>query len=210
MHRPGRAAPAAAEWPRRRPPASPARRRTSRACTNLTSSTLLNWCWRMRPAGVPAVGAGLGPEARRVGHVVDGQLVAGQEFRPGAGWSRALPPSGSGTGPSPSAAEHVLGELGQLARADHAGRVGQKRRPNFRVAVLLGVHVKHEVDEGPLQARPAPRAHREAGAGDLAPPARSPGCPGPVPMSQWALGSKSNCRGSPQRRTSTLSSSLSP
>ena len=91
-----------------------------------------------------------------------------------------------------------------------AAAVDQKRRLDLAVAVLARVEIEHEVDErarraarrrrsGPRSARPAmlrrPLEVDDAERG---------------PRSQCAFGSKSNARGSPCVRTSTLSAALLP
>ncbi|MBA7681064.1 hypothetical protein ES703_89392 [subsurface metagenome] len=45
----------------------------------------------------------------------------------------------------------VIGELGQLSRADHALPLDHKGRVYLLVAVLAGMQVEHEGDEGSLQ-----------------------------------------------------------
>ena len=60
----------------------------------------------------------------------------------------------------------VIGELGQLPRAEERGRLDHERRIFFSVA-LAGVQVKHPGDQGALQARSRAAQHVEARAGDL-------------------------------------------
>ena len=63
--------------------------------------------------------------------------------------------------------EEILFELGQLAGAEKAGGVHHERRQNFRVTVLAGMHIEHEVGERPLQLRADSGVHGKARAGDL-------------------------------------------
>ena len=51
--------------------------------------------------------------------------------------------------------ELVVLEFRQLRRAEHGLVAHQQRRVHFRVAVLVGVQVDHELAERPLQAREA-------------------------------------------------------
>ena len=61
----------------------------------------------------------------------------------------------------------VIGELGQLAGADHALPLDHEGRVDLLIAVLAGVQVEHEGDEGPLQPGAQPLEDVEAGAGEL-------------------------------------------
>jgi hypothetical protein len=59
--------------------------------------------------------------------------------------------------------EGVFAELGQLPGARHGFPVDQVRQVHFRVTVLGGVHVEHELREGPVQARQRTAQYRESG-----------------------------------------------
>ena len=63
--------------------------------------------------------------------------------------------------------EEVVLELRQLPGADERGGVGEKQRRHLDVAVLAGVQIEHEVDEGPRQSGAGPAEHGEPGAGQL-------------------------------------------
>ena len=63
--------------------------------------------------------------------------------------------------------EHVLGELRQLSRADHARLVRDVGREHFRVAVLRRVQIHHEVDAGAFEPRTESLVEGEACARDL-------------------------------------------
>ena len=64
-------------------------------------------------------------------------------------------------------AEQIVLELGQLAGAVQAVGVDDVGYIGFRVAVLAGVQIQHELDQGPVQAGDAGIHDREAGTGDL-------------------------------------------
>jgi len=56
--------------------------------------------------------------------------------------------------------EEIGFELRQVAGAGQRGRVGQERRLDLRVAVLLRVEVEHEVDQRARQPRATRRRAR--------------------------------------------------
>src|SRR5262249_5322257 len=58
-------------------------------------------------------------------------------------------------------------ELRQLPGAAHAVRVDEIGRVYLRIAVLLGVHIEHELRDRAVQAREPPLHQRESRAGDL-------------------------------------------
>ena len=45
---------------------------------------------------------------------------------------------------------HILGKLRQLAGALHAGTINDKRREEFGITMLTGVHIKKEADDSTL------------------------------------------------------------
>jgi hypothetical protein len=122
---------------------------------NLTSSTLLNWCWRIRPAGVLAVGAGFRTEARRIGGVVDGQLFLGQDFilmdigyrHFSRGNQKIIPVFQF---------EQVGFEFGQLAGVGHGLAVDDKRRQHLGVAVFAGMDSSMKLISARSSLAPAP------------------------------------------------------
>ena len=105
--------------------------------------------------------------------------------------------------------EHVGFELGQLRRADQRLGIDDVRRVALGVAVLARLHVEHELRERAVQTRERAAQEREARAGELR-RGREVEQPRPSPMSMWSFTGKSNVRGVPQRRTSTLSSADLP
>ena len=113
--------------------------------------------------------------------------------------------------PSPSAPpflhrEHVGLELGQLRGADQRLRVDDVRRVALGVAVLARLHVEHELRERAVQAREVAAQEREARAGELRRRREVEQARGLRRGRCGPCGAKSNARGVPQRRTSTLSS----
>ena len=64
----------------------------------------------------------------------------------------------------------VFLEFRQLAGGGHGGAVDQKGRQNLLVAVLLGMQIQHEVDQGPFKPGSKTGQQREAGPGDLGSP----------------------------------------
>src|SRR5690349_5668718 len=61
----------------------------------------------------------------------------------------------------------VFFEFRQLARADHAVAANEERRLDLDVAVLAGVQVEHEVDQGAHEPGSAAHEHGEPRAGEL-------------------------------------------
>ena len=118
-------------------------------------------------AHVLAVGAGLGPETRRVGDVAQRQLrlvedlVAVQVGQRHLGGGHQIVRIVAGE------PEQVVAELGQLAGAGQRVGVDDERRQHLTVAVLAGVQVEHEVDQRPLEPRPEAPVDGKAGAGEL-------------------------------------------
>ena len=83
-------------------------------------------------------------------------------------WSLSLnSPRADGLGVGVGAAEEVFGELGKLAGAEEALAVDHEGRQDFGVAVLGGVQVEHEADEGALEAGACAHVDGEARAGEL-------------------------------------------
>ena len=117
-----------------------------------------------------------------------------------------------GGGDQPAAVggvEQVLGELRQLAGAEHRLVAHQQRRRDLGVAVLLGLDVEHELAERPLQPRQLALAAPRTARRTCARRPRSPSCRAPAPRSTWSFGVRRS-NGSPQRRTSTLPCSSAP
>ena len=75
--------------------------------------------------------------------------------------------------------------------------------------MLARVQVEHEVDERPRERRPAPISTENRAPAIFVPRSKSM-MPSAGPRSQCACGVKSNVRGVPCRRTSTLSALLFP
>ena len=75
--------------------------------------------------------------------------------------------------------------------------------------MLLGLHVEHELRERAMQARERPAQEGEARARELGADVEVEP-PSGAPTSTWSFAAKSNSRGVPQRRTSTLPSRRSP
>ena len=59
---------------------------------------------------------------------------------------------------------HVLGHFRQLTRTAHGIRIDHKRRQQFRVAVLLRMHVEHVLDQRTLQTGTRAQQQRKPGA----------------------------------------------
>ena len=70
--------------------------------------------------------------------------------------------------PAVGGAVAVLGELRQLAGAEHGLVADEDRGPDLGEAVLLDVGVEHELGERPVQADHRALHHHEAGAGEPA------------------------------------------
>ncbi len=64
-------------------------------------------------------------------------------------------------------AEKIGGKLRQLSRAIHGIGVNHVGRENFRVSVLAGVQIEHEVGESTLQARAQIPVHCKARPGEF-------------------------------------------
>ena len=125
-----------------------------------------NWWTRRMPAGVLAGGAGLAPEARRVGGVADRQsggvedLVAVEvRDRDLGGRDQVQVVAGDDV--------HLVFLVRDLAGADGGRGVDDGRRPDLGHAVLAGVDVEEPVDEGALERGAGTLVDREARAGDL-------------------------------------------
>ena len=58
----------------------------------------------------------------------------------------------------------VVAEFWQLSRAEHRFAAHQQRRIHFRVAVLIGVQIEHELTDRALQPRQAFLQHHKARA----------------------------------------------
>ena len=146
-------------------------------CVICTISTLSNWCWRIMPrVSRPAL-----PASERKHGVCDvsriGRLRLGQELAANAVGERDLRRRdqvllarrriavfGLGAAKDP---EHVVPELGQLAGALQDLAIDDVGRVALGVAVLLGLHVEHELGERAMQPRHRPAQEREAGAREL-------------------------------------------
>ena len=62
--------------------------------------------------------------------------------------------------------EQIAGKLGQLASAEQRLRLNDVRHIYFGVAMLLAVHIDHELGQGAMQAGNLALQHHKAGAGD--------------------------------------------
>ena len=96
--------------------------------------------------GVFAVGAGLAPEAGRVGGVVNRQVLAAQHLVGEQIGHRHLR-RGDEEEVFALDVVHVVFQFGQLAGAEHRLPVDQERRKDFGIAVLFDVQIQHEVDQ---------------------------------------------------------------
>ena len=184
-------------------------------CAICTISTLSNWCWRIMPrvsrpaepaserkhglCAVSLTGSVLGLRGSRSRTVLVSE-ISEVEIR----YCSALLLVAAAQHP-----EHVFLELGQLAGALEDLAVDDVGRVALGVAVLVGLHVQHELRERAVQARDAgPRRKVKREPESLAPVSKSR--PSGAPRSTWSFTAKSNVRGVPQRRTSTLPVSSAP
>jgi len=114
------------------------------------------------------VGSRLAAKARRVGHVVDGQVLLAQDLV-----AVDVRDGDLGRGDHvvvhPFDLEEVLGELRELPRAGHALLVDHEGREDLQVGVLEGVQVEHVVDEGPFELGAPAAIQGEARPRDLCP-----------------------------------------
>ena len=126
---------------------------------------------------VAAVGAGLGTEAGRIGTEADGECGFVQGFI-----AEEIRDWNFGGGDQPMivvvqialserafivAVKEVLSEFRQLAGAEERAGVDHVGRQNFRIAVLAGVQVQHEVGQGALKPGTRAVVKGEAGTGDF-------------------------------------------
>ena len=117
-------------------------------------------------AGVLAGRSRFAAEAGRVGGITDRQLVGLEDLVTVQVRDRHLR-RGNEIQLVTSDDIHKIFFVRDLARAASRGRVDHGRRPYLRHAVLIGVDVEHEIDEGALQPRARPGIDRKARAGDL-------------------------------------------
>ena len=116
---------------------------------------------------IPARGARLLAEARRVCRVVYWQLISRDDL---------LCPQVGHRDLGRRDEEHVLCrkikhvvlELRQLTGARHRLAVCHERRKDLGIALLFGVQVEHEVDDSPFELCAKALVHREPRTGDLA------------------------------------------
>ena len=131
-----------------------------------TISTFSNWCWRSMPAvSLPAEPASERKHwvwaVMRIGSWRLVEDLAGDEVGQRHLRGRDQPPAVGG-------AVAVLGELRQLAGAEHRLVADEHRGPDLGQAVRLDVGVEHELGERPVQADHRAFHHHEAGAGEPA------------------------------------------
>ena len=117
-------------------------------------------------AHVRAVGAGLAPEARRVGRELQGERAAVQDLAAEHVRQRHLGSGHQIEVPVAVDLEQVGLELRQVAGAEERRSVHQEGRLHLAVSVLARVHVEHEVDQRPREARPGAQQEGEACAGN--------------------------------------------
>lgn len=117
-------------------------------------------------ADVAAVGAGLGTEAGGVGAEADGEFVGVEGFV-----AVEVRHGDFGGGGEPEVGvfdfEKIFGEFGELAGAVERFGVDEEGGEDFGVAVLAGVGIEHEVDEGAFEFGAEAGIDSEAGAGDF-------------------------------------------
>src|SRR5262249_41672291 len=130
-------------------------------------------------ARVLAGGSCLRAEAGRVGGEADRQtgfledLVAGEiRDRDLGSWDKPVGvvaelPARHGLSVGLIAAKQVFRKLGKLAGSEEALRIHHEGRQHLGVAVLLGVLVQHEADQGALQAGPGAHVNGESRATEL-------------------------------------------
>jgi hypothetical protein len=118
-------------------------------------------------AGVLSVRPCFSPKTRRVRHVPNRQIRLGQNLVAVKVGDRDL--CRGNQIEIVLYAVHLALLVGQLARAQAACRIDQRRRPRFTVSVLAGVEVHHEVDQGPDEPRARAGVHRKPAAADLGP-----------------------------------------
>jgi hypothetical protein len=135
-------------------------------------------------AHIPPAAARLGTEARRVGGKPYGQVGLGHDgvahgagqadFRRGdqvqvlARHGVSLVVQNRLVVAALGHPEHVVLELGQLARAEQGGAVDDIRRIALLIAVLAGLQIEHELSQCAVQPGNRPAQHHEARAGKLA------------------------------------------
>ena len=134
---------------------------------NFTSSTLSNWCCRIRPRTSAPYEPGLAAEAGRVGRVADRQLAAVEDLAAVQVGQRHLRRRDQVEIPLPRDLEEILLELRQVAGAAQRFGVDEERRLDFDVAVLPRVQLQHEVDQRAREPGARADQHREPGAGHL-------------------------------------------
>jgi hypothetical protein len=147
--------------------------------------------------------AGLGPEARRVRGELDGQLGLGHDLvahkvgqRHFAGRDqvqRGVVSGGFALLPALLGGEQVALKLGQLAGAAQRVGVDDVGHIALGVAVLLRLHVQHELRQRAVQAGDRPLHHGEARARQL--DAHSKSRPSGVADVHMVLDAKSSARG---------------
>ena len=130
-------------------------------------------------AGILAGRSGFGAEARRISGERDGEAGFFEDFVAvevgdgdfGGGDEPVVVilefAAADGLRIGVGAAEEILGELGQLAGAEEALAVDHEGRQDFGIAVLPGVQVEHEGDEGALEAGACAHVNRKARAREL-------------------------------------------
>ena len=114
--------------------------------------------------------AGFAAEARRVGRVLQGQLLCIQNLVTVNVGHRHFRRRNEKEIVRVRAV-HVFLKLGKLSRARHHLAAHHKRRPDFLVAVLLDVQVEHPASQRAQQARTVAFEQRELRSRDL----RAPG-----------------------------------
>src|SRR5258706_13016138 len=118
------------------------------------------------PARVLAVRAGFATETRRVANKFERQLVARQNL-PAHEISYWIFRSRNQVQIAAFELEQVLLELGETRNAIRALLGNHVRHVDFRIAVLLRVHIEHELRKRPVHARHVLLQHHEARAGEL-------------------------------------------
>ena len=157
---------------------------------------------------VLAVGARLGAEAGGVGGVIDGQVFGLEDFVPVDVGDRDLR-RGHQEKVKSFQLEEVLLELGKLAGTPEESSIDHEGGQHFHVAVLPVWRSSMKLMRARSRSAPAPFRRAKRAPVILAARSKSR-MPRFSPMSQWALGAKSNCGASPQVRTTGLSSAEAP